>query len=123
MRLPITLININFTFHLFRFSDTSRTDEVLYSKALEYAGLTGTETVFDLYCGIGTISLFLSEKAGKVYGVEVVEDAIRDAQRNAEANGVENVEFIAGETEKVIPKMYSLWTCFRGRGIQKVFRF
>jgi len=81
--------------------------EVLYNKALEYAGLTGSETVFDLYCGIGTISLFLSEKAGKVYGVEVIEDAVRDAKRNAEINGVNNVEFIAGEAETVIPEMYA----------------
>jgi 23S rRNA (uracil1939-C5)-methyltransferase len=80
--------------------------EVLYRKALEYAGLTGQETVFDLYCGIGTISLFLSEKARKVYGVEVVEEAIRDAKDNAKLNGVENVEFIVGEAEKIIPDMY-----------------
>jgi len=80
--------------------------EVLYEKALEYAGLTGSETVFDLYCGIGTISLFLSQKAKKVYGVEVVEDAIRDAKRNAEINGVDNCEFIVGEAEKVIPELY-----------------
>jgi len=85
--------------------------EVLYNKALEYAGLTGEETVFDLYCGIGTISLFLSEKAKKVYGVEVVEDAIRDAQENAKINGVDNVEFIVGEAERIIPEMY-------GKGIR-----
>jgi len=81
--------------------------EVLYSKAIEYAQLTGAETVFDLYCGIGTISLFLSAKAGKVYGVEVVEAAINDARRNAALNGVDNVEFIAGEAEKVVPNLYS----------------
>lgn len=81
--------------------------EVLYAKALEYAGLKGNETVFDLYCGAGTISLFLSEKAGKVYGVEVVEDAIEDARRNAELNAVTNVEFIAGEAEKVVPGLYA----------------
>jgi len=81
--------------------------EVLYSKALEYAGLTGKETVFDLYCGIGTISLFLSEQAGKVYGVEVVEAAIEDARRNAQLNGVNNAEFIAGEAESVVPELYS----------------
>jgi len=80
--------------------------EVLYNKALEYAGLTGEETVFDLYCGIGTISLFLSEKAKKVYGVEVVEEAIRDAKENAKLNGVDNVEFLVGEAEKIIPDMY-----------------
>ena len=81
--------------------------EVLYEKVLEYAGLSGNETVFDLYCGIGTISLFLSQKAKKVYGVEVVEDAVWDARRNAEINGAENVEFVVGEVEKVIPGMYS----------------
>lgn len=81
--------------------------ELLYSKALEYAALTGTETVFDLYCGIGTISLFLSAKAKKVYGVEVVEEAISNARENAELNGVHNVEFIAGEAEKAVPKLYS----------------
>ncbi|MCX7921219.1 MAG: 23S rRNA (uracil(1939)-C(5))-methyltransferase RlmD [Clostridia bacterium] len=80
--------------------------EVLYSKALEYAGLTGKETVFDLYCGIGTISLFLSEKAKKVYGVEVVEEAIDDARENARINGVENIEFMVGEAERVIPEVY-----------------
>lgn len=80
--------------------------EVLYSKALEYAGLSGNETVFDLYCGIGTISLFLSERAKKVYGVEVVEEAVADARENARLNGVDNIEFIAGEAEKVIPEVY-----------------
>ncbi|GAE89366.1 23S rRNA (uracil-5-) -methyltransferase RumA [Acetivibrio straminisolvens JCM 21531] len=79
---------------------------MLYTKALEYAQLTGEETVFDLYCGIGTISLFLSQKAKKVYGVEVVEAAINDAKENARVNGVENAEFIVGEAEKVIPEMY-----------------
>lgn len=81
--------------------------EVLYRKALEYSRLTGNETVFDLYCGIGTISLFLSQKAKRVYGVEVVEAAIADARLNAKINGADNVEFIAGEAEKVIPHMYS----------------
>lgn len=81
--------------------------EVLYAKALEYAGLTGKETVFDLYCGIGTISLFLSERAKKVYGVEVVEAAIEDARRNAQLNGVKNAEFIAGEAERIVPELYS----------------
>ncbi|MCX8132035.1 MAG: 23S rRNA (uracil(1939)-C(5))-methyltransferase RlmD [Clostridia bacterium] len=80
--------------------------EVLYEKALKYADLQGSEVVFDLYCGIGTISLFLSQKAKRVYGVEVVEEAIRDAEKNAELNSVDNVEFIAGEAEKVIPELY-----------------
>jgi len=80
--------------------------EVLYNKALEFAGLTGRETVFDLYCGTGTISLFMAQKAKEVYGVEVVEEAVEDARRNARANGVDNVEFITGEAEKVVPMMY-----------------
>lgn len=79
--------------------------EILYGKALEYAGLTGEETVFDAYCGTGTISLFLSQKAKKVYGVEIVPEAIEDAKKNAEENSVENVEFLVGESEKVIPEL------------------
>ena len=77
--------------------------KVLYDKALEYAGLTGKETVIDAYCGIGTISLFLAKKAKQVYGVEIVEEAIEDAKRNAELNGITNVEFGAGKAEEVIP--------------------
>ena len=80
--------------------------DVLYSKALEYAALSGNETVFDAYCGIGTISLFLSQKAKKVYGVEIVPQAIDNAKENAVLNNVDNVEFILGESEKVIPEMY-----------------
>ena len=81
--------------------------EKLYSKALEFAALTGGENVFDLYCGIGTISLFLSEKAGKVIGVEVVPEAIADAKENARINGIDNAEFYVGEAEKVIPELYN----------------
>lgn len=80
--------------------------KVLYDKALEYADLSGTESVIDAYCGIGTISLFLAKKAKKVFGVEVVPEAIEDAKRNAKLNGIENVEFTAGEAEVVIPKWY-----------------
>ncbi|QGU96193.1 23S rRNA (uracil(1939)-C(5))-methyltransferase RlmD [Clostridium bovifaecis] len=79
--------------------------EVLYSKALEYASLTGKEVVFDAYCGTGTISLFLSQKAKKVYGVEVVEQAIENARVNARVNKVNNVEFIVGQSEEVIPEL------------------
>lgn len=79
---------------------------VLYEKALEYADLSGKETVIDAYCGIGTISLFLAQKARKVFGVEVVSEAIEDAKRNAELNGINNAEFAAGEAEVVIPKWY-----------------
>lgn len=78
----------------------------LYQTALDYAGLTGTETVWDLYCGIGTISLFLAQKAGQVYGVEIIPDAIRDAKHNAELNGLANVEFYVGKAEEVLPEKY-----------------
>nr|WP_236291786.1 23S rRNA (uracil(1939)-C(5))-methyltransferase RlmD [Paenibacillus allorhizoplanae] len=80
--------------------------EVLYGKALEYAALTGGETVVDAYCGIGTISLFLAQRAGQVYGVEIVEEAISDARKNAELNGMTNVHFEAGPAEVVLPE----WT-------------
>ena len=80
--------------------------EKLYGTALEYAGLTGGEIVWDLYCGIGTISLFLAQKAKKVYGVEIVPPAIEDARRNAALNGMENVEFFVGKAEEVLPREY-----------------
>jgi 23S rRNA (uracil1939-C5)-methyltransferase len=80
--------------------------EVLYNKALEYAGLKGTETVFDLYCGIGTISLFLAKKAKKVVGVEIVPEAIEDAKQNAKINNIDNVEFYVGAAEEIIPRLY-----------------
>lgn len=81
--------------------------EVLYNKALEYAELKENDTVFDIYCGIGTISLFLAQKATKVYGIEIVEDAIKDAKINAKLNNLDNVEFYVGKAEEVVPKMYS----------------
>lgn len=80
--------------------------EKLYGTALEYAGLTGKETVWDLYCGIGTISLFLAQKAKQVYGVEIVPPAIEDAKNNAKINGIENVEFFVGKAEEVLPEFY-----------------
>ena len=80
--------------------------EKLYSLALDYAGLTGKETVWDLYCGIGTISLFLAQKAGKVYGVEIVPQAIEDAKNNAALNGINNAEFFVGKAEEVLPAFY-----------------
>lgn len=80
--------------------------EVLYNKALEYANLGENDTVFDIYCGIGTISLFLAQKAKKVYGIEIVEEAIKDAKRNAALNKLDNVEFYVGKAEEVVPKMY-----------------
>lgn len=79
---------------------------VLYGKALEFAGLTGEEIVWDLYCGIGTISLFLAQKAKKVYGVEIVPEAIADARRNAAMNGMDNVEFFVGKVEEILPAKY-----------------
>ena len=78
----------------------------LYETALEYADLKGNETVWDLYCGIGTISLFLAQKAGKVYGVEIVPQAIDDARQNAKLNGIENAEFFVGKAEEVLPEKY-----------------
>ncbi|MGL4912428.1 MAG: 23S rRNA (uracil(1939)-C(5))-methyltransferase RlmD [Romboutsia sp.] len=80
--------------------------EVLYNKALEYADLQENDTVFDIYCGIGTISLFLAQKAKKVYGIEIVEDAIKDAEINAGINNLDNVEFYVGKAEEVVPSMY-----------------
>ncbi|URZ02091.1 23S rRNA (uracil(1939)-C(5))-methyltransferase RlmD [Clostridium felsineum] len=79
--------------------------EKLYETALRFAGLTGNEVVFDAYCGTGTISLFLSQKANKVYGVEMVPEAIENAKINAQQNGVDNAEFIVGKAEEEIPKL------------------
>ncbi|MDO5337972.1 MAG: 23S rRNA (uracil(1939)-C(5))-methyltransferase RlmD [Eubacteriales bacterium] len=78
----------------------------LYEKALEYANLTGKETVWDLYCGIGTISLFLAQRAKKVYGVEIIPQAIEDARKNARINRIKNVEFFVGKAEEVLPQEY-----------------
>ena len=82
--------------------------EKLYSKVLEYASLTGKEKVIDAYCGIGTISLFLARKAAKVYGIEVIEQAVKDAKENARLNGIENVEFLAGASETVLSRLAGL---------------
>ena len=78
----------------------------LYELALDYADLTGEETVWDLYCGIGTISLFLAQKAKQVYGVEIVPQAIDDAKNNAKINGIKNAEFYVGKAEEVLPDYY-----------------
>ncbi len=80
--------------------------KVLYSKALEYAELKGEEIVWDLYCGIGTISLFLARKAKQVYGVEIVKEAIDDARRNAVLNRMDNVTFCVGKAEEIVPAQY-----------------
>lgn len=87
--------------------------EVLYEKVKQYAALTGRETVFDVYCGIGTIALYLSGLAEKVYGIEEVEQAVEDARINARINNIANVEFIAGKAEVVTPQLAS-------RGIRPV---
>lgn len=79
--------------------------EALYEKALEYANLTGEETILDLYCGIGTIGIFASKKAKKVYGIEIIENAIKDAKENTQINNIQNAEFYCGEVENVLPKI------------------
>ena len=79
---------------------------VLYNKALEYAGLTGQQVVIDAYCGTGTITLFLAQKAHKVYGIEIVKPAILDAQKNARDNHIKNAEFIVGDATIVMPRLY-----------------
>lgn len=81
--------------------------EKLYGLALEYADLKGDETVWDLYCGIGTISLFLAQKAKQVYGVEIVPQAIDDAKENAKTNAIDNAEFFVGKAEEVLPEYYA----------------
>ena len=78
--------------------------EKLYSKAVEYASLTGGETIYDLYCGIGTIGIFASENVEKIYGIETVEQAIIDAKENAALNNIKNSEFFVGDVEKVLPE-------------------
>ena len=88
------------------FQVNTKQAERLYAKALEYAHLTGQETVIDAYCGTGTISLYLAQRARKVYGVEIVSPAIRDAQKNARENNIRNAEFIVGDCTKVMPRLY-----------------
>jgi len=78
--------------------------ERLYRAAVEYAALTGEETVVDAYCGIGTITLFLAKHARRVYGVEIVPEAIEDARRNAALNGIANAEFAVGAAEDILPR-------------------
>ena len=78
--------------------------EKLYSKAVEFAELTGDETIFDLYCGIGTIGIFASDKVKKIYGIETIPEAIEDAKQNAKLNNIENAEFFVGDVEVALPK-------------------
>ncbi|MBE5828966.1 MAG: 23S rRNA (uracil(1939)-C(5))-methyltransferase RlmD [Butyrivibrio sp.] len=83
-----------------------RQTDKLYGQAIEYAALTGAETVWDLYCGIGTITLSMAGSAGKVYGVEIIPEAIEDAKNNARNNGIKNAEFYCGKAEEVLPDFY-----------------
>lgn len=80
--------------------------KVLYDKALELADISNEDTVFDIYCGIGTISLLLAKKAKHVYGIEIVEQAIDNAKVNAKKNNIDNVSFYAGKAETLLPKLY-----------------
>jgi 23S rRNA (uracil1939-C5)-methyltransferase len=79
--------------------------EKLYAKASEYAGLTGEETVLDLYCGVGTIGLYMAGKARRVIGIETLRDAVADANRNAVINGIVNAEFVLGRAEEALPAL------------------
>lgn len=88
------------------FQVNTRQAERLYKQALAYADLHGTETVIDAYCGTGTITLFLAQKARKVYGIEIVQPAILDARKNARDNNVKNAEFIVGDATTVMPALY-----------------
>jgi 23S rRNA (uracil1939-C5)-methyltransferase len=102
-----TLGGISFEISPLSFYQVNPTQtEVLYNKAVAMADLKGDETVLDLYCGIGTISLFFAQKAKKVFGVEIVPEAIFDARKNAERNGITNVSFEIGAAEEVIPRLF-----------------
>lgn len=104
--LEETLCGLTFRLSVPSFFQINREQtEVLYSKALELAGLTGTETVLDLYCGIGTISLCMARKAGRVIGAEVVPQAVEDARANAARNGISNAEFFQGDAGEVARRL------------------
>ncbi len=105
-RLKDTLCGLSFFLSpLSFFQINPEQTEVLYQTALEFAGLTGQETVADLYCGAGTISLLLALKAKRVIGLETVEAAVHDARENAKLNGISNAEFLAGEAELLLPRL------------------
>jgi len=98
----------DFTFHISPrsfFQVNTEQARVLYDKAVEYAGLSGRETVIDAYCGTGTIAMFMARQTAKVYGIEIVEPAIADAKVNARNNGISNVEFICGDAVDVMPRL------------------
>ena len=104
--LEDTLCGLTFRLSVPSFYQVNRDQaEALYGKALDYAGLTGRETVLDLYCGIGTITLCLAKRAGRVIGAEIVPEAIRDARASARRNGVENVEFLEGDAADVAAEL------------------
>ena len=106
-RIVDTLGEIEFAISPLSFYQVNpRQTEKLYGLAVEYAGLTGRETVWDLYCGIGTISLFMAKKAKRVCGVEIIPQAIEDARENARRNGIANAEFYVGKAEEVLPEFY-----------------
>ena len=101
-----TLCGLTFKLSVPSFYQVNREQaEVLYGKALEYAALTGEETVLDLYCGTGTITLCLAKQAKRAIGAEIVAPAIRDANENAERNGVKNVEFFCGDAADIAAKL------------------
>ena len=106
-RIEDTIGDLTFTISPLSFFQVNPVQtERIYKQALEYAGLQGEETVWDLYCGIGTISLFLAQKAKQVYGVEIIPQAIEDAKANAVRNNLRNAEFFVGKAEEVLPQKY-----------------
>lgn len=105
--LPCSLCGLRFEVSPYSFFQVNPEQaEVLYRTALDFAELTGEETVIDAYCGTGTISLCLARKARRVIGIEIVPDAIRDAKKNAKANGIGHAEFYAADAGKLMPKLY-----------------
>lgn len=116
-RIQDTLCGLAFSISPLSFYQVNpRQTEKLYGLALEYAALAGDETVWDLYCGIGTISLCMAKQAKKVYGVEVVPQAIEDARENANRNQITNAEFYLGKAEEVLPAFYEGESTVFGKG-------
>lgn len=101
----------DFKFHISPksfFQVNTEQTKILYETALEFANLTGQEIVVDAYCGTGTISLFLAQKAKKVYGIEIVSSAIQDAKKNAQENNIRNADFLVGDTINVLPRLLKM---------------